>query len=167
MYASSAVKFGCPVYWPASVPFVGARSWAIPKMMSNGMKSAGTMYFGGNLGMDIIWDDQGVRKFYMPYFDQEPPERDIVGLIADLDVAPSYEMDAMAVFKVKGQGYLVVHVYGCSCWPTRGYTEQVYCADQAEVDRAIARLARDADFSLLIDKCQAAKWQPRKQMPSS
>jgi hypothetical protein len=99
-----------------------------------------------------------------PWFDQQPPERPITGLVAFLDISPSWELDAMAVFRVAGRGYLVVHVRGCSCWPTYGDTVQVYAPTIAEAERAIHRLwDEDADAKAaaaeLVLRCQHARWR--------
>jgi hypothetical protein len=91
---------------------------------------------------------------FSPYFDQERPEIEIVGMIADRDCSRSYELDAAAVFKVKTTGYLVVFVSGCSCWPNRGTTTQVICKRKSDVDKALT------GWSELLDDCQANKWKP-------
>jgi hypothetical protein len=88
-----------------------------------------------------------------PYFDQEGPERPLLGMIADHDVSEPYELDAAAVFAVDPDGYLVVGVSGCSCWPDRGGTTQTFCADRAAVDRALT-----GDWRALLQKCQDADW---------
>jgi hypothetical protein len=99
-----------------------------------------------------------------PWFDQEPPERPIVGFVASLDISPSWELDAMAVFRVTGRGYLVVHVRGCSCWPLYGDTVQMYAPTVAEAERTIRRLwDGDADAKAaaaeLVLRCQRARWR--------
>ncbi len=91
---------------------------------------------------------------YYPYFGQEPPQVEIVGMIADLDISETYELNAAAVFKAK-RGYLVVFVSGCSCWPDRGSTTQVLCERIVDVDRQLT-----GDWAALRDKCQAVKWKP-------
>ena len=93
-----------------------------------------------------------------PYFDQEQPQAPIVGLIADSDKSEPYELDAMAVFKLKGKGFLVVHVSGCSCWPDRGGTTQTICNRKTDVEKAV----RDFD-SLLVDKLQQVSWKVQKK----
>jgi hypothetical protein len=91
---------------------------------------------------------------YGPYFDQEEPQAEIMGLIADLDISPPYELDAAAVFKIK-KGFLVVFVSGCSCWPDRGTTTQVICNRIVDVDRELR-----GEWSALLNACQAKKWKP-------
>lgn len=91
--------------------------------------------------------------YYLPFFDQESPIVDVVGIIAYLDVSEPYELDAAAVFKAK-KGYLVVFVSGCSCWPDRGYTEQAICPRIVDVDRKLR-----GRWSELLDKCQARNWK--------
>ena len=98
---------------------------------------------------------------YSPYFDRESPQIPIVGMIADLDISPSYELNAMAVFKAK-IGYLVVSVSGCSCWPDRGGTEQTTCRRKSDVDKKLT-----GDFRELLDKCQAKNWKPDKSKSDS
>lgn len=83
-----------------------------------------------------------------PFFDQESPQIAVDGLIASLDLSPSYELDAKAVFKA-GRHYLVVEVSGCSCWPDRGGTTQTVCSSRAEVDRILTGEWRD-----LLQQCQ-------------
>lgn len=87
-----------------------------------------------------------------PYFDQEEPTVPVVGLIADYDWSPSWELAAAALFKSK-PGYLLVEVSGCSCWPDRGGTTQTHLHSKAEVDKALAHLPE------LKDKIQAADWK--------
>lgn len=94
-----------------------------------------------------------------PYFDQEQPQIPISGLIADLDMSPSYELDAMAVFKANGKGYLVVHVSGCSCWPDRGGTDQRVCNTKTDVQKAIREFSEYTDFAQLLDKLQELSWR--------
>lgn len=89
---------------------------------------------------------------YGPYFDQEGPVGTVDGMIADLDISPQYELDAAAVFK-SGQGYIVVFVSGCSCWPDRGTTEQHVCATKADVDRVLT-----GPYRSLLQKCQDLNW---------
>ena len=93
---------------------------------------------------------------YPPYFDQENPQVDISGMIADLDVSQPYELDARAVFKAS-KGYLVVSVSGCSCWPDRGGTSQKYCPTKADVDRELR-----GQWASLLDACQSANWKVKK-----
>lgn len=87
-----------------------------------------------------------------PYFDQEPPQVPIVGMIADFDDSPSYELDARALFKT-ARGYLLVEVSGCSCWPDRGGTTQTYFTRKADADKALA------PWPQLKDAVQAADWK--------
>ena len=47
---------------------------------------------------------------FSPYFDQEKPQISLLGMIASLDVSPSYELDAAAVFIAVDRKYLVVFV---------------------------------------------------------
>ena len=93
---------------------------------------------------------------YSPYFDQEEPEAEIVGMIAEQDDSEPYELYAAAVFKTK-RGYLVVFVSGCSCWPDRGSTEQILCPRKVDVDRALSGRGG------LIEKCQSASWKATKE----
>lgn len=88
-----------------------------------------------------------------PYFDQEGPEKTTTRKIADLDLSPSYELDAAAVFACDPDGYLVVFVSGCSCWPDRGGTTQHICPTKADVDRVLTEQWRP-----LLQKCQDAGW---------
>jgi hypothetical protein len=90
---------------------------------------------------------------FSPFFDQESPEVGIKGMIAVYDQSQPYELDAMAVFKAVGKGYLVVRVSGCSCWPDRGGTYQTVCNTKHEVDKACA------GWSKLLDACQQANWK--------
>jgi hypothetical protein len=106
-----------------------------------------------------------------PWFDQEPPEHPIAGLVALLDISPSWELDAMAVFRVAGRGYLVVHVRGCSCWPLYGATVQMYAPTVTEAERAIRRLwDEDADAKAaaaeLVLRCQSARWRITRPIAS-
>lgn len=92
-----------------------------------------------------------------PYFDQEEPQIEVLGLIAECDYSYPYELDAIAVFKAK-RGYLVVEVSGCSCWPDSGSTTQTVCHSKTEVDRIIGK------HPDLIDKVQAAGWRVTKTL---
>lgn len=83
------------------------------------------------------------RGQYSPYFDQEEPIAEIEGLIADEDTSQPYELDSTAVFKVKGKGWLVVTVSGCSCWPDRGWTDQQFRTRKSDVDKLISPSLRD------------------------
>jgi hypothetical protein len=89
-----------------------------------------------------------------PYFEQEPPQVPIVGMIADLDLSKPYELDAAAVFDAGVRGYLVVFVSGCSCWPYRGGTEQSVCPTKIDVDRTLQGPYRE-----LLQLCQDAGWR--------
>lgn len=97
---------------------------------------------------------------FQPFFDQEEPEIEISGLIASLDLSPSYELDAKAVFKA-GRHYLVVEVSGCSCWPYRGGTGQTVCTTRSEVDRLLTGEWRD-----LLQQCQNANWKITERVKS-
>ena len=89
-----------------------------------------------------------------PYFDQDKPDYPVEFMVADLDISEPYELTAAAVFRIAGRpGYLVVYVSGCSCWPSRGETRQVYCQNKAAVDRELT-----GEWRPLLDACQAAKW---------
>ena len=90
---------------------------------------------------------------FTPFFDQEPPEVFLLGLIASMDKSEPYKLDAGAVFKAK-KGYLVVFVSGCSCWPGRGMTNQIHCHTKADVDKHLT-----GEWTELLDKCQVAKWK--------
>lgn len=90
-----------------------------------------------------------------PYCDQGPLERPVTGLISDLDISGSYELDACAVFKCEDRGYLVVYVSGCSCWPDRGFTREVYCATKTDVDRELM----DGPYKDLRHQCQNVGWK--------
>lgn len=81
-------------------------------------------------------------------------------MIADDDVSQPYELDAAAVFKAR-DGYLVVFVSGCSCWPDRGATEQVVCPNKTAVDRALRanNHYRGGAWRDLLQKCQDAGWK--------
>lgn len=93
------------------------------------------------------------EKNFYPYFAQEQPEMEIIGMIADEDISEAYELDACAVFKTK-KGYLVVFVSGCSCWPQYGSTTQVVCNRKVDVDKQLRGV-----WSVLLDKCQARNWK--------
>jgi len=90
---------------------------------------------------------------HSPYFDQESPIAEIVGMIADLDVSRPYELYATAVFKCK-QGYLVVGVSGCSCWPDSGGTSQEFCRTRADVDKQLR-----GEWRELLTLCQQRNWK--------
>lgn len=102
-------------------------------------------------------------KYYQfnPFFGQEEPVARISGMIASLDISPSYELDAAAVFK-SGRQYLVVFVSGCSCWPDRGSTTQVVCPTKADVDKVIT-----GEYRRLLQACQDANWQVTRQVSHS
>lgn len=93
-----------------------------------------------------------------PYFDQEPAEVPVIGIIADEDKSQPYELDALAVYKVIGKGYLVVYVSGCSCWPDRGSTSQRICHNKTDVQKAL----REFGYESLMDKLQQASWKVEK-----
>lgn len=97
-----------------------------------------------------------------PYFVQEEPQIPVIGLIADLDKSPSYKLDAIAVYKAKGHGYLVVHVSGCSCWPYYGGTDQRVCNNKTDVQRAIREFSSYNDFADLLDMLQDRQWKIQK-----
>lgn len=103
---------------------------------------------------------------YSPYFDQGQPEIPVSGLIADLDMSQPYELDALAVFKAKGKGYLVVAVSGCSCWPDRGSTSQRTCNTKTDVQKAIREFSGYTDFAELLDKLQAVSWRVQEKQAS-
>lgn len=90
------------------------------------------------------------------YFQQEPPDRPVMGMIADYDVSQPYELDAAAVFKCEGRGYLVVIVSSCSCWPDMGSTHQEYCQNRAAVDNVLR-----GEWAGLLDLCQQKNWKVR------
>lgn len=94
---------------------------------------------------------------YSPFFDQEEPQVEVLGMIASEDISPSWELDACAVFKAK-KGYLVVFVSGCSCWPDRGSTSQHVCARKSEVDKILR-----GQWSGLLDDCQRKEWKADKK----
>jgi hypothetical protein len=102
-------------------------------------------------------------KYYQfnPFFDQEGPVAEISGMIASLDISPSWELDAAAVFKT-GRQYLVVFVSGCSCWPDRGGTQQIVCPTKADVDKAIT-----GQYRSLLQSCQDADWKVTKPLVES
>ena len=87
-----------------------------------------------------------------PYFDQDTPEVPILGMIAEYDTSPSYELDARALFKT-AHGYLLVEVSGCFCWPDRGGTTQTHFTRRADADKALAA------WPELKDLVQAAGWK--------
>ena len=58
---------------------------------------------------------------YSPFFDQEPPNIEVDGMIASADRSPSWELDAQAVFKA-GHRFLVVEVYVQSAWCRLGWS---------------------------------------------
>lgn len=93
---------------------------------------------------------------YEPFFDQQEPEVPVLGLIASLDRSEPYELEAVAVFKIQ-RGFLVVDVWGCSCWPDRGGTEQTICNQKVDVDRKLR-----GKWLELLDKCQAVNWKIQK-----
>ena len=100
---------------------------------------------------------------FSPYFDQEQPQVPVEGIIADLDLSELYELDAVAVFKTKERGYLVVYVNGCSCWPDYGSsTTQYHYLNRINVIRRLHSKESYSDFSPLIDKLQAAQWKINK-----
>lgn len=92
---------------------------------------------------------------FSPYFDQEEPQIEVTGMIADLDCSQPYELDAAGVFKVKSGGYLVVFVSGCSCWPDLGSTTQTICKRKSDVDKELR-----GNWAELLDKCQSQNWKP-------
>lgn len=93
-------------------------------------------------------------SLYSPFFDQEQPSCSVVGIIAEVDHSPSWELEAAGVFSCESGGYLVVEVSGCSCWPDRGGTTQTHCPTKADVDRVLKEQYGD-----LISKCQDAEWK--------
>lgn len=97
---------------------------------------------------------------FSPYFDQEEPQIEIEGMIADLDISAPYQLDAAAVFKGKLKGYLVVLVSGCSCWPSMGATAQFVCNKKSDVDKVLV------DWHELLDKCQYNNWKVTKRKPN-
>ena len=92
---------------------------------------------------------------FSPYFDQDKPEIEITGMIADLDMSQPYELDAAGVFKIKSGGYLVVFVSGCSCWPDRGSTTQIICKRKSDVDKELR-----GNWTESLDKCHSQKGKP-------
>jgi hypothetical protein len=90
---------------------------------------------------------------FNPFFDQEDPQVPVVSMIASHDKSEPYELDAAAVFKAK-QGFLVVFVSGCSCWPDRGTTSQNHCNKIAEIDRILG-----VEWAALKDACQQKGWK--------
>lgn len=94
---------------------------------------------------------------FSPFFDQERPQCEVIGMIASADHSPPYELDAMAVFQAR-DGFLVVAVSGCSCWPDMGGTVQTVCRTRAEVDQAVP-----SNYHDLIEACQTAKWESRAE----
>lgn len=90
---------------------------------------------------------------YDCYFDQEEPQKPVKRLIADLDISAPYELDSAAVFACDPDGYLVVFVSGCSCWPDRGSTDQHVCPTKSDVDRVVTGKYRD-----LLQFCQDIGW---------
>lgn len=103
---------------------------------------------------------------YSPYFDQEQPQIPVSGIIADLDMSRPYELDAVAVFKASGKGYLVVHVSGCSCWPDRGGTDQRICNNKTDVQKSIREFSEYTDFAALLDKLQGVSWRVQEKRAS-
>lgn len=100
-----------------------------------------------------------MSDFY-PYFGQENPEVPIIGMIADMDESADWELDAVAVFKAK-QGYLIVEVSGCSCWPDRGYTNQIHCNRRTDVQRYLRSTSvgyNGVSGLELFLKCQERSW---------
>lgn len=93
-----------------------------------------------------------MSKAHSPYFDQEDPVIDVECLIADLDISERYELEAAAVFKTKTK-YLIVFVSGCSCWPTKGTTEQIICNNKTDVDKKLR-----GKWNKLLQKCQDGNW---------
>jgi len=91
---------------------------------------------------------------FAPYFDQEPPQVPVIGLIADQSSSIAYELDAMAVFKSR-PGYLVVHISGCSCWPCAGTTTQWHCHTIGGVVQVIRS---NPEFSALIHRLHEKGW---------
>lgn len=96
---------------------------------------------------------------YSPFFDQEAPEVEVKGMIASLDISQPYELDAVAIFKATGHGYLVVSVSGCSCWPDRGGTSQEYCSTKKKAEDAIKTLGWSGSFLPLLEKVQLVGWK--------
>lgn len=94
---------------------------------------------------------------YGYFFNQEEPERPILGMIAEEDQSAPYELDAKAVFAVDPVGFLVVEVSGCSCWPDRGSTTQTYCEDRIAVHRCIGE-----GWKSLYEECQTRDWKVQK-----
>jgi hypothetical protein len=88
-----------------------------------------------------------------PFFDQEAPQVELLGMISSDDCSEPYELGACAVFKAK-QGWLVVEVSGCSCWPDRGWTSQSVCPRKTDVDKVLR-----GKWSGLLDACQAKDWK--------
>lgn len=88
-----------------------------------------------------------------PFFDQEGPQGDIVGMIASMDISEPYEIDECAIFLCRDGEYLVVFVSGCSCWPDRGGTTQHLCPEKSDVDRVLTQ-----EYRSLLQKCQDANW---------
>ncbi len=91
---------------------------------------------------------------HSPYTDQGDLERPVLGLIAEIDISEPYELDIKGVFAVDPEGYLIVTLSSCSCWPDMGTTEQEYCADRAAVDRAIT-----GPYRPLLDDLQKLDWK--------
>ena len=91
---------------------------------------------------------------YYPFFGQESPQADIIGMVASQDESEPYELDAAAVFSCRYAKWLVVIVSGCSCWPSRGTTEQHVCHSKIEVTRVLA----GSKFDRLVEMCQQVGW---------
>ena len=85
------------------------------------------------------------------YFDQEEPEIEVIGLIADLDINIGSDVESVGVFKAKNRKYLIVYICGCSCWPDKGITTQFICNTKVEVDRILRK-----NWAELRDKFQQA-----------
>ncbi len=61
---------------------------------------------------------------FCAFFDQEPqlsakPQI----MLASIDNSEPYEVDEHAIFLLENGKFCYISISGCSCWPTRGYTE--------------------------------------------
>lgn len=105
--------------------------------------------------------DEYENKTSWMYFDQEPPDMPVAGLIAEVDYSDNCQLEAIAVFRGAISKYLVVYVTGCSCWPVSGSTEQHICHTKTDVQHAISsvRSIPKEVVGELMDELQACDWK--------
>ena len=104
---------------------------------------------------------------FCPYFDQEQPQCEIVGMIADEDLSDLCWLEAQSVFECNGGRYSVVHVFGNSLWPDTQYnntTSQTVCTSISEVDQSVGS-GEESSWSGLIERCQSANWKATRLAP--